>query len=106
MQQLRFNWLIGSLSPRVGIIGLVLFAAAFGGMNLPSAAEIIVLSDDFDAHPPGAFGNAYNYGDAAANPSSIIVSPGAGGAGQALQFSANLHGGTNANTGVNLPAYS
>lgn len=69
-------------------------------------AQSVVLSDDFDSYSLGAFGSAYTYGDTAANPSSTIVSPGAGGAGQALQFSANLHSGTSANTGVNLPAYS
>lgn len=64
-----------------------------------------VVLETFDSQPPGSFGSAYSYADTAANPASAIVSPGVGGAGQALQFTANLHSGTNANAGVNLPAY-
>jgi beta-xylosidase len=84
----------------------ILLIAALSGFGGEALAQITVLSDSFDSYSSGAFGSAYNFGDAAAGPASAIVAPGAGGAGQALQFSANLHSGTNANTGVNLPTYS
>ncbi len=76
------------------------------GLCRPTNAQTIVVSDNFDGYSLGAFGNAYNFGDANANPSSIIVAPGAQAIGQALRFSANLDSGTSANAGVNLPAYT
>jgi beta-xylosidase len=91
------------MKPTFETILLIAALSSFGGEAL---AQVTVLSDSFDSYSSGAFGSAYNFGDAAAGPASAIVAPGAGGAGQALQFSANLHSGTNANTGVNLPAYS
>jgi beta-xylosidase len=76
------------------------------GFSGTAHAQTVVAADNFDSYSLGAFGNAYNYADAAANPASTIITPGAGGAGNALQFSGNLHSGTNANAGVNLPSYS
>lgn len=87
-------------------VARITLLVALSGFSGAASAQTIVVSDNFDFHPLGAFGSAYTYGDPAANPASAIVSPGAGGTGNALQFSGNLHSGTNANTGVNLPAYS
>src|SRR5436190_16937020 len=86
--------------------GTIALIAALIAFNFAMRAQVVVLSDTFDAYPLGTFGSAYTYGDSAANPSSTIIAPGAGGGGEALRFSANLHSGTNANTGVNLPPYS
>src|SRR5438477_646577 len=88
------------------IFGKLFLLVAAGSISVSVVAQTVVLSDDFEGHAVGAFGNAYNFGDSGAAQASSIVSPGAGGVGKALQFSANLHNGTNANTGVNLPAYS
>jgi len=79
--------------------------AAVSGFETFTRAQTVVLSDGFDSYSAGTFGGAYNFGDSGANPASAIVARGTGGAGKALQFSANLHSGTTANTGVNLPAY-
>src|SRR6476620_1436889 len=57
--------------------------AALSSFGVRTQAEIVVLSDNFDSYPLGAFGSAYNFGDAAASPSSAIVAPGAAGTGQA-----------------------
>jgi beta-xylosidase len=84
----------------------LLLTAALSGFSIEAQAQTVVLSDNFDSYALGTFGSAYNFGDSGATPSSTIIAPGAGGSGQALQLSANLHSGTNANTGVNLPAYS
>ncbi len=84
----------------------LILVATLGGFSFAARGQTVVLSDNFDAYAPGAFGIAYNYGDSGANPSSTIVTPGSGGSGRALQLSANLHSGTNANAGVNLPAYA
>jgi beta-xylosidase len=86
--------------------GTVILIAAMSGFSGAARGQINVVSDNFDSAPLGTFGSAYSFADPAANPMSTIVAPGAGGAGQALRLSANLHSGTNANTGVNLPPYS
>jgi len=88
------------------IFGKLFLLAVVGSFSVSVSAQTIVLSDNFDGYALSPFGNAYNFGDSGAAPSSGIVSPGAGGTGNALQFSAALHSGTTANTGVNLPAYS
>jgi beta-xylosidase len=76
-----------------------------GGGGFFSAAQTVVLSDNFEGYAAGTFGTAYNFGDAGASPASSIISLGAG-SGNALQFSANLLSGTNANAGANLPTYT
>ena len=88
------------------VFGMFLVIVAWSSFGGEALSQNTVLSDNFDSYSLGAFGNAYDFGDAAASPASTIVAPGAGGIGSALQFSANLRGGANANTGVNLPAYS
>lgn len=85
---------------------MLLLLAAVGGLGTLTRAQTIVLADNFDGYSVGTFGSAYNFGDSGASPASTVVTPGAGAIGAALQFSANLHSGTNANTGVNLPSYT
>src|SRR5689334_18538388 len=86
-------------------IAIIIMAAALCGLSICVRGQNFVISDNFDAYPLGTFGNAYNFGDSGASPSSVVIAPGAGGSGEALQFSANIHSGTNSNAGVNLPAY-
>src|SRR5579871_6256878 len=88
------------------ILRTLMLTTVFCGMSFYAQSQTTVVLDNFDADALGTYGDAYNFGDSAASPSSAIIIPGAGGSGQALQFSANLHNGTNSNAGVNLPAYS
>ena len=84
----------------------LLLLTIVGGFSFIACGQTVVLSDNFDIYSSGTFGGAYNFGDAGASPAATIVSPGIGGVGKALQFNANLNNGTDANTGVNLPAYT
>ncbi len=87
-------------------VKMLILVAGLSGFGFPACGQIVVLSVSFDTNSLGSYGAAYSYADSAAYPSSSIVAPGFGGSGQALQLSANLHSGTNANAGVNLPEYA
>jgi len=75
---------------------------AFG---ITAHAQTVVFSDSFDPYPAGAFGSTYNYASGG-NVTSTLVTPGAGGSGQALQLSGNITNGVSENAGVNSPVYS
>ena len=66
----------------------IILVVALCGWSIRAESQTVVLSDSFDGYPSGTFGGAYNFGDSGANLSSAIVAPGAGGSGEALQFSA------------------
>ena len=79
--------------------------AALSAFSLAATAQTVVISDNFDSYAPGAFGGTYN--DASGgNVTATIVSPGAGGAGHALQLSGNVTNGVTENAGVNSPSYT
>jgi hypothetical protein len=62
--------------------------AAIGGLAASSQAQIVITAQDFDTYTLGAFnptyGDLYNYGGAGAT--ANIVTPGAGGTGNALEY--------------------
>jgi beta-xylosidase len=87
------------------ILGRMVLAAALSGFSVAARAQTVVVSDSFDSYSPGAFGSTYNVG-AGGNVTSTIVTPGAGGAGNALQLSGNVTNGLSENAGVNSPVYT
>jgi beta-xylosidase len=78
--------------------------AALSGFSIATHAQTNVVSDNFDADSPGAFGTTYSFAGGAVT--STIVSPGQGGAGRAWQLSGNVTNGTVENAGVNSPFYT
>jgi glucuronoarabinoxylan endo-1,4-beta-xylanase len=87
------------------ILGAAALIIAMCGFSVATRAQTTVLSDNFDSYSPGAFGSVYNVG-AGGNVTSTIVTPGAGGAGNALQLSGNVTNGVGENAGVNSPVYT
>ncbi|MGP8198765.1 MAG: glycoside hydrolase 43 family protein [Limisphaerales bacterium] len=81
------------------------WVAALSGFVMAANAQTVVWSNNFDSYPLSPFGSTYN--DASGgNVTATIVSPGAGGAGQALQLSGNITNGVTENAGVNSPLYT
>jgi hypothetical protein len=78
---------------------------ALTGFRFAIQAQTVVLSNNFDSYPPGAFGATYN-DSSGGNVTATIVAPGAGGAGQALKLSGNVTNGVSENAGVNSPIYT
>jgi beta-xylosidase len=83
----------------------IIIFAALNSFSVATRAQTTVLSDNFDSYSPGVFGSVYNVG-AGGNVTSTIVTPGAGGAGNALQLSGNVTNGVGENAGVNSPVYT
>jgi glucuronoarabinoxylan endo-1,4-beta-xylanase len=83
----------------------VLVVAILAGLNVSSQAQTAVVSENFDAYSPGAFGSTYNYASGG-NVTSTIAVPGDGGTGRALQLSGNVTNGLSENAGVNSPVYA
>lgn len=85
--------------------GTIAVVAALSTFVWAAQAQTSVLLESFDAYPAAIFGSTYN--DASGGDvTSMIVAPGAGGAGEALQLSGNITNGLAENAGVNSPVYT
>ncbi len=85
--------------------GTMMLIAVLIGFSVAIHAQTVVLTNNFDSDPLGAFGSTYNDGPGA-NVTATIAAPGEGGSGQALQLSGNLTNGVTENAGVNSPIYT
>jgi hypothetical protein len=84
------------------VLKMTILMAILGDINISIHAQTVVLSQNFDSLSLGAFGSLNNY-DGGGNPAATIVTPGAGGAGRALEMTArNITSGSTANFGVNI----
>jgi glucuronoarabinoxylan endo-1,4-beta-xylanase len=87
------------------MLGRMVLAAVLSGFGAAAHAQTVIVSDNFDSRSLGAFGSTYNVGSGG-NVTSTVVTPGAGGAGNALQLSGNVTNGLVENAGVNSPVYT
>ena len=84
------------------VLKMTILMAILGDINISIHAQTVVLSQNFDSLSLGAFGSLNNY-DGGGNPAAIIVTPGAGGAGRALELTGrSITSGSSANFGVNI----